>query len=83
MDNCGHTVDLGNVEILNKRNIETTEFLEVWHPDGSVTNNHIKINTVCQPTRKVVRKYETKYHARGKNYQNTYADDDRLKVNNQ
>ncbi|VDP77075.1 unnamed protein product [Schistosoma mattheei] len=61
VDNCGHTSDWKNVEILDRGNSKNIRgFLEAWHSDQSAINKHIEIYRVYQPIKKIIDKHTNK-----------------------
>ncbi|KAH9580621.1 hypothetical protein MS3_00000708 [Schistosoma haematobium] len=75
VDNCGHSFDWKNVEILDRGNSKNTrEFLEAWHSGQSAINKHIEINTIYQPIR-------NKNQTNRRHNQNKEVNSDKFKVN--
>ncbi|VDP46453.1 unnamed protein product [Schistosoma mattheei] len=76
VDNCGHTFDWKNVEILNRGNPENTkDYLETCHSGESTINNHIGIDPIYQPTNTGPRIKSVRCN------QNKEANNDRFNVN--
>ena len=82
VDNCGHTFNWENVQILDRGNSKNTrEFLEAWHSGQSAINKHIEINPIYQPIKKIMQKHRNKNQTNGRYNQNKEINNDRFKVN--